>query len=159
MSTPFGGLSIDANTTASIAGGTAAKHTQGWAAHGVSAGGALDVVPSAANSRLTLRPGVYRVVGQMSVESEDISGTSGDDAGRVELKLYKGGSAVAGAAGEVYFEDSDRPQTVHIEDIVRVTPAQADAGTNYVELWWDATDASGNDVTVKNGRLLAYRLD
>jgi hypothetical protein len=158
MNTPYGGMTIAANTTVTIAGGTAAKHTQGWAAHGVSRHGALDVTPDVDNSRLTLKAGVYRVVGQMSVEFEDFSGTSGDDAGRCELKIYAAGSAVSGAAGEFDMVDSDRPQTVTIEDIIEITAAQVVAATNYVELYWDATDASGNDITVKNGKLLAYRL-
>lgn len=159
MTIPYGGLTVAANTTASIAGGVAAKYTEGWASHSVSRRGALDVTPDADNSRLTLKPGIYLVVGNLSIEFEDISGTSGDDAGRAELKIYAAGAAVGGAVGEFDMQDSDRPQTVTVIDHVEITAAQEAAGTNYVELYLDATDASGNDVTVKSGKLLAYRLN
>lgn len=156
----YGGLQIAGNTTASIAGGTAAKHTQGWAAHNISQHGDAAVTPSVANSRLTLVQGVYQVTGIMSVETEGVgaSGTSGDAIGRMKLKLYQGGSAVSGASGEVDFQATDRPQTIVIQDIIEITKAQVDAGTNYVELWWDATDASGNDIIVGDGKLLAVKL-
>lgn len=155
----YGGLSINANTTAAIAPNTAAKYTQGWAAHSVSQHGDLSVVASAANSRLTLKQGIYEVKANLVVETEDISGTSGDDAGDVTFQLYKGGSAVAGAVAVTNHQDSDRRQTVSIVDIVEVTKAQVDAGTNYVELYVSSGDASGNDITVTNGRFLATRLN
>lgn len=155
----YGGLSINANTTAAIAPNTAAKYTQGWAAHGVSQHGDGSVTPSAANSRLTLAQGVYEILANLTVETEDISHTSGDDAGIVTFQLYKGGSAVSGASAKMSHLDSDRPQAVVVADIVEVTAAQVTAGTNYVELYVSSGDASGNDITVSNGRFLAKRLD
>src|SRR5690606_27925668 len=93
MSGEFGGLKISGNATASVAPGTAAKHTQGWAAMAVGLHGNLAVQESVANSRLICEPGVYLVNYQMSVESEDISGTSGDDAGVVEIEIFAAGVA------------------------------------------------------------------
>jgi len=154
----YGGLSINANTTAAIAPNTAAKYTQGWAAHGVSQHGDGSVSASAANSRLTLKAGVYEILVNLVVETELVSGTSGDAVGDVTFQLYKGGSAVSGALAKVNHQASDRPATVTIVDHVEVSAAQVTAGTNYVEVYAKSGDASGNDITVSNGRFLAKRL-
>lgn len=154
----YGGLQIAGNSTAAIAPGTAAKYTEGWAAHGVSQRGDTGVVASAANSRLTLDQGVWKIEITLTVETEDISGTSGDDAGVIAFLLYKGGSAVSGAKATIDAQDSDRPQSVTILDIVEVTKANVDDSANYVELYVDATDASGNDITVSDAKFLAFKL-
>jgi len=157
MRQSYGALVINNNTTPSRAPNAAAVHTQGWAAHGVSQHGDQSVPPTPATGKLTLVPGVYQIVVSLAIETEDISGTSGDGVGLVSAQLYKGGSAVGGTKRTVSMLAVDRPQSIHIEDIVEITEAQAEAGTNYVQLFLSSGDASGNDVTVTNAIFAAYR--
>src|SRR5690606_13155625 len=112
------GLKISGNSTAAIAPGTAAKYTQGWAAHAGAKQGDAAVTEDSTNSRLTLARGIYHVVANITVETEDPSGTSGDDNGTIAFKLYKGGSEVSGALAKVNMQDLDRPQTVCIDEVV-----------------------------------------
>lgn len=158
MRQSYGALVINANTTPSRAPNAAAVHTQGWAAHGVSQHGDQSVTPATATGKLTLVPGVYRVTASLAIETEDISGTSGDAIGLVSAQLYKGGSAIGGTKRTVSMLAHDRPQVVQIEDIVEITEAQAEAATNYVQVYLSSGDASGNDVTVSNAIFAAYRL-
>lgn len=159
MRQPFGALIINSNTTPSRAPNAAAVHTQGWAAHGVSQNGEGSVTPVAASGKLTLAEGVYRVEASLAIETEDYSGTSGDAIGLVSAQLYKGGSALSGTKRTLSMLAHDRPQSVHLVDIVRVTAAQVEAATNYVQVFLSSGDANGNDVTVSNGILAATRLD
>ena len=158
MRQSYGALVINNNTTPSRAPNAAAVHTQGWAAHAVSQQGDQSVTPAASTGKLTLAAGVYRVVASLAIETEDISGTSGDGIGLVSAQLYKGGSAVSGTKRTVSMIAIDRPQSVHLEDIVQITEAQVEAATNYVQVYLSSGDASGNDVTVNNGILAAYRM-
>lgn len=158
MCLAYGALSINANSTSVPAPFAAAKFTQGWAAHGVSQHGVLDVVPSVSNSRLTCLPGVYRVTFNAEAETDQVSGTSGDGVGNVSFQLYQAGVAVSGAIAKMNAVAVDRPQTIAIHDIVEITKAQLDAGTNYLEIYFSGGDASGNDVTVRNARFIAERI-
>lgn len=158
MRLSYGGLKIAANTTAHLVPATAAKYTTGWAAHGVGQHGDTGVTASATNSKLTLTQGVWKVDIQLVVETDVVSGTSGDSVGVITFTLYKGGAAVTNAVAKIDAQASDRPQTIFITDIVEVTAAQVAASTNYVELYCAATDASGNDIIVRNGVFLATRL-
>jgi len=153
----YGGLKISDNTAPSIAPGTAAKHTEGWAAMGVGSHGSLAVQESAANSRLICEPGVYHVSYQMTVESEDVSGTSGDAAGVVNAEIYAAGVAT-GLSAKTNHTGSDLAQSVTVIGLVEITDAQKDAGTNYIEGYIASGDGSGNDVTVRDAQLVALRV-
>lgn len=158
MSTPFGGLQIAGNTTATIAPNTAAKHTQGWAAISPDGGGDLSVVASVANSRLTLVEGVYDVKCCLSIQTEAITATSGDDVGQLTGQVYRGGSAVAGTKGVMHILSNTRPGVLSFGGLVAITAAQVAAGTNYVEAYLKSGDASGNDIKVLEGQFYAVRL-
>jgi len=159
MATAFGALSINGNATPSLVPNVAAKYTQGWAAHSVSQRGNRSVTVSAANSRLTLVPGVYEVELNLTAETEDVSGTSQADAiGVVTFQLRRGGVALAGAVAQLDAQAVDRPQTISIHDIVEITRAHVTAGTNYVEVYHSSGDAAGTDILIANGRFIAKRL-
>lgn len=158
MQVAYGGLQIAANTTPSLAPATAAKHTQGWAAIAAAQHGAQEIAASVANSRLTLVPGVYLVVWQASLETEDISGTSGDGIGDVTLQIARGGTVVAGTRARMNHQNVDRLQSATALGLIEITQAQADASTNYVEPFIQSGDASGNDVTVREGQFFALKL-
>jgi hypothetical protein len=155
----YGGLQIAGNTTAIIVPAAGAKLTQGWAAIAASRHGYGDVVPSVADSRLTLVPGVYKVEANLTLETETDAGTSGDGVGIIAGQLFVGGVAVAGTKARIDVQGVDRPQLLRPCGIIEITQAQADAGTNYVEVYLTATDASGNDVTISEGQFLAVKLN
>lgn len=154
----YGALKIAGNTTATYAPNAAAKLTQGWAAHGVSQQGDAAVAPSAANSRLVLQPGVYLVQLSLEAEGESAGGTSGDATGVITFQLYQAGVALTGPKTQIDTQAADRPQSVHLHDIVHITKAQYEAGTNYVEVYHAGGDASGNDVLVSNAVFSAVRI-
>ena len=158
MRTSYGALKIAANTTPSVAPNTPAAFTTGWAAHGVSQQGDASVTPVAASGKLTLVEGVYRVCASLAFETENISGTSGDDSNDVSFTLYAGGSALSGTKRSVNQQALDRPACVQTEDIVEITSAMVDAGTNYVQLYSSSGASNGTDITVTNGILSALRL-
>lgn len=158
MCLAYGGLQISGNSTAFTVPNAAAKYTQGWEAHAVSQHGNADVAPSTSNSRLVLLPGVYKVTFNAVVETEVVSGTSGDSVGTVSFQLYKAGTAVDGAKAKVNALAADRPQTATVVDIVEITEAQRTAGTNYVEIYASSGDASGNDIVISDATFLAERL-
>lgn len=157
----FGGLQIAGNATPTIAPAAGAKHTQGWAAIAASAHGDQSVTASVASSRLTLKQGTYLVTFNGSVQTEDVSGTSGDDAGIVTFQIFKGGSAVAGTKGRVDYQDQERPAIISCMGIIEIAESEVEASTptNYVEMYAIAADASGNDITVLEAQFFAIRLN
>jgi hypothetical protein len=150
----FGGLYVTGNTTAFLAPNAGAKYTTGWTAFGHS-GGDLTVKEDAANSKLTLRPGVYRVSFSASIETEDISGTSGDYAGILTFTIRKDGVAVAGLKAQVNQDAADKPANVAITGLLRVLTTDTGDITVYVA----SGDANGNDVTIKEAQLVVEKVD
>jgi hypothetical protein len=148
-----GGLYINNSAAAVVVGAAAAKLNLTFSAMG-SQHGDLTVYEDTTNKRLRLLPGRYLVQASLTVETEDISGTSGDDAGDLTFELYKDGVAT-GFKQKVNVQDSDRPQSLTIVGIIEVA-----AGANgYLELYGSASDASGNDVTVRNLQMTALHLN
>lgn len=157
--TPYGALSINASSTAFYVGPTASPtKLTGWSAHSVRQEGDLSVVPNTTDSRLTLQPGIYRVVAKLDMEGETVGGTSGDAVGFITGQLFKAGVAVSGAVDRADVVADGTPDGLHIEDIIEITEAQKVAGTNYVDVRLSSADASGNDVIVRNARLIAYKI-
>jgi hypothetical protein len=153
-----GGLYVTANTTAFYAPGAASQYTTGWAAFG-SQKGDLTVTEDATNSKLTLKPGRYLVKFHASVETEVVSGTSGDSVGIVAFQLYKDlvatPTAITGAKASVDAQAADRPTNVSLEAIVTI--ASTDSGD--VMIYVDPTDASGNDIVISEAQLIAIQVD
>lgn len=149
-----GGLYVNGNTTAVLAAAVAAKYTQGWTAFGTQRGD-LTITEGATAGTLTCKPGKYMVHACLSVETEDISGTSGDDVGIVHFSVYKDSSAVTGLKSSVHCLDSDRPQNVVICGPVEVDAADTGALSLYVS----TTDASGNDICVTQAQFTAWPID
>ena len=133
-----GGLYVTGNSTAFIAPYTATKYTTGWAAFGNQHGN-LTVEESATNSRLTLKPGKYLVTFSASVETDVVSGTSGDSVGIVTFAVYKDQAAVTGLAQKVDAQAADRPASVAICGLVEVEAT--DSGQ--VEVFVSSGDSSG----------------
>lgn len=146
----YGGLYVSGNTTAIVAYNTAAAYTTGWVAYGLGRGD-LTVTENATAGTLTCGPGVYEVWLTGDVETEDISGTSGDDVGVVTFQVYKDGVAEAGVKTTVDLEESDRAHNFCAHGFVEV-----DAGdTGELAVYVSSADSSGNDVTVKNCQFTA----
>lgn len=154
-----------------IAGGTAALYcpnagvkltstnTPTLAANGASRQGDNSVVPAASTGRLTLQPGVYQVRASLTIEGEFSSGTSGDAVGVITGQLYRAGVAVAGSKGKAHTQTEGQTAVLSFGDIVEITYAQKEAGTNYVEFFLFGGDANGNDVIISEGQITALRLD
>ena len=159
----FGGLEIRANTAAGIVPAAVAKVTaavagSAWTANAVTAHGNLGVVPDVTNSRLTLKPGIYEIVFNACIEGATVGGTSGDATGNINFRLYQGGVA-SGILCPSQITDASTKTQVTMMGLVEVTQAQADAGTNYVEVYANADDASGNDIIVREAQFYAKHID
>lgn len=161
MQCEYGGLQIAAgsgNFQCLPTVGRELGSTVGWAEIAAGRHGNKGVVPSTSTGRLTLQPGVYKVDLNLTLEGNYSSGTSGDYAGVVSAQLSVAGSLVAGTKTKVQTITEGLPMNVAVNAIVEITNAQLVAGTNYVSAYLIGGDASGNDVTVTEGRLLAQRL-
>lgn len=153
----YGGLYVTggtANFTVPAAGaefifGTAIAPSQ----HGNQA-----VVGSTSTGRLTLSPGVYKVDLDMTIEGNHSSGFSGDFAGVITASIARAGVLLTGTKTKVQTITEGLPMACHVSAIVEISQALQDAGTNYVAPWLIAADASGNDIVVTEGRILAVRL-
>ena len=157
MSVPVCGLKISGSTTAQSAPATAAAYTTGWAALGLSQHGELSGVASAANSRLTLKPGLYRCEFSASVEADTGAGPTGEQA---EFTIRRGGSAIADdKPGRADFQGIDRPVDVQAVALVEITPAHVTASTNYVQVYIAADTSPAIDTMVRDALFVAYRLD
>lgn len=158
MNVPFGGLYITAGATALAPTSTAAKVNPAtdWTAMAATAHGDLSVVPSAANGRLTLKPGIYEVNFQASVNQTDTSGTS--EAGqRNELvfQVYLDQVAVAGTKSVISGRDVENTQTVSITSIIEV----AAGAVGQCEIYCLTRDVASMDATILEARFTAKRLD
>jgi len=146
----YGGLYITGNSTAFYVPHAAAKYTTGWVAFAKGRGD-LTVTESATNSRLTVKPGVYLVTLHMTIETEVVSGTSGDSVGIITVGIRKDQSQVTGLKAKLDSQAADRPHNVNIVGLVEVD--STDSGQ--LEVYVDATDASGNDVVVSEAQFCA----
>lgn len=159
MYTSFGGWKVTGNTTATLALNTPTDFATDLEELEASDNGCEDVSADTDSGKLTLNPGVYDVCGAFALETEDISGTSGDAAGDVYAQIYRGGAAY----GPKFFanhQGSDRLANIAFSYPVEITQASADAATptNYVTVRFGASDASGNDITVREGVFWAKKL-
>lgn len=159
----YGGFNIAGGTTALYCPNAGVKITSSnvptLAAGNASRGGDNSVVPAPSTGRLTLQPGVYQVRASLTIEGEFSSGTSGDAVGVITGQLYRAGVAVAGSKGKAHTQTEGQATVLSFGDIVEVTYAQKEAGTNHVEFYLFGGDASGNDVIVSEGQITALRLD
>jgi len=149
-----GGLYITGNTTAFVAPNTAAQYTTGWAAFG-SQKGDQTVVESASGSKLTLKPGRYFVTLNLTVETEDISGSCDDDTGIITFGVRKDGTQVTGLKAKLDSQDSDRPHNISIAGIVTVASTDTGDLTVYVE----SNEVAGNDICISEGQFCAHLID
>lgn len=161
--TAYGGFTIaDGVTSVAIqAAGTklTSSNVPTLAASTVSKKGDTSVVETISTGRIKLKPGVYKVDARLCLEGDQVSGTSGDAIGNITGQVWLAGAAVAGTKGIINSQAADQPATLSFGGLVEVTKAQQDAGTNYVEIYLTATDASGNDVTIRQGQVTVQRLD
>lgn len=163
MESPFGGLQIaggSANFNAANAG-TELGSGVSWAAITPATHGDASVSASTSTGRLTLKPGLYLVLLDLTVEGNHSSGQSGDFAGVITAQLASGGSLVAGTKSKTQTITEGLPMNLHVSAFVEITQASADASTptNYVSAYLLGGDASGNDVVISEGRLSAIRLN
>lgn len=149
----YGSLYITGNTTPQLAA-NAGTTVAGWS-NGRS--GDKGAVPDAANNRLKLLPGDYFVSMNLSVETEDISGTSGDGVGDIKARLALNGTAITGMVARFNQQAVDRPASVSLSGIVHV-PYDEDNNYGYLTAVLAGVDASGNDVTVDEAQLSAVKV-
>jgi len=156
----FGGFKIAAQSTTLIAPLAGVKLTStncGLAVIAASAHGDLTVVPTLTTGRLTVEPGVYDVRLELSLEGDQVSGTSGDAIGNITSQIYVAGAAVAGTKAVLNSVAADQLKQLNSSCLVEVTADQKAAGTNYIEAYVFGGDASGNDITIREGRFLAIK--
>lgn len=143
-----GALYIHNNSTPQTAQAAGAKIT-GFSAFGISTLGNQAVTETPASNRLVAgTSGLFMASAQASIETEDISGTSGDDAGNVSIQLAKNGTLITGTKAGGTHADSDGLQSLAIPPI----PVRLNKG-DYIELFAVSDDASGNDITVRQAQL------
>lgn len=150
----YGQLYITGNTTPQSALNAGSTVT-GWS-NGNS--GDKGAVPDAANYRLKLLPGDYFVTLNLSVQTEDISGTSGDGVGDIKARLALNGTAITGMVARFNQQAVDRPASVSLSGIVRVPYVSASTIYSYLTAVIAGVDASGNDVTIDEGQLSAVKV-
>jgi len=160
-----GGIYLTGNSIAFYAPAAATQFTSvNFTAFG-SQEGDLTVTEDATNSKLTLKPGRYLLSFTASVETEVVSGTSGDSVGIVSFLLYKDlvatPTAIAGAKASVDSQAADRPTNVSITALVDINAANASqsADSGDVMVYVDATDASGNDIVISEAQFTAVKVD
>jgi hypothetical protein len=156
MSLAYGGLQIAGGSTPITTAVAAAKVTAGWAAIAAAGHGDLSIVPSAANSRLTLKPGVYLVTFSGSAEQTGTSGIS--EVGVVyetTFQLYKDQAAIAGMKAVIDSDpDEESIKQVHIQGIVEVAAGAAGQLEVYI-----SSSVASLDVIVREGQFNAVKLD
>lgn len=159
MTCEYGGLQITGGSGNFNCKPTVGTEISTWTAD-IAAGqhGNLAVQGDETTGRLTLEPGVYKVDLNLTLEGNYSSGTSGDYAGVITAQLSRGGTLVAGTKSAVQTATEGLKMGVTVNAIVEITAAQKAASTNYVSAYLIGGDASGNDVTITEGRLLAQRL-
>lgn len=162
MNVPFGEMWITGNTTIELSGATATILDTGWTAGTVSRHGDLSVTVDATTGKFTLVPGTYKFHFNASVEAPETSGsaTSGDAQGEIIFGLYQGGTVVAGSKAIVEVDTVGAGRQVVVEKIVEITETvyEASTPTNYVQIGMVSTDASGNDLLIKEGHFSVIRL-
>lgn len=150
----FAAMHKTGNTTATIAA-AAGTAIAGLTAAAASRHGEGALTLDATNGKMTATSrGVYAFAAQASLETEDISGTSGDAAGHVGIALMKNGTLVAGTKSLTSHGGVDDLQAVAIPPY----PLELEID-DYVQVCAVATDASGNDVTVRELQFTAIRIN
>lgn len=154
MKVPFAHMYITGNTTPTTAQALGNAIT-GWTNGATSRRGEASITQAPTTGRFTAAAaGIYMLSAQASFETEDISGTSGDGVGNLGIALAKNGTIIAGtkcmlnqAAIDLLKVGSIPPWPVSlaVDDYVTVV------------LW--SSDASGNDVTVREAQFSAFRVD
>lgn len=154
----FGGWRFSANALADIASATGRKISKGLSALAKLCSSRA-VVFDAATFQAACIQGTYKLEASLSVETEDISGTSGDGVGNIRFQFRKNGVLIDGAEGQVNHQAIDRPAAISILGVVEITAAEVTAGTNTIALYATSTDASGNDYTIRYGHVLITKID
>lgn len=154
MNTAFAAMHITGNSTPTT-GQAAGKAITGWTAAAASRHGEGALTLDATNGKMTATSrGVYAFSGQASFETEDISGTSGDGVGNLGLALAKNGTIVAGTKCLINQAAIDLLKVAVIANY----PLELEID-DYVTLVVFTSDASGNDVTVREAQFTAIRLN
>jgi len=151
----YGGIQLAGNTTAtSVSVAPAILNPTGkWAVIAASQHGNQSVVASAADGKLTLVPGVYKVSLALTCQY--------GPTGIVRIQVYRGGSAVAGVKAQASTESSatnGAAKTLFCEGIIEITQAQMDASTNYIEPYVYG-DQALNPTLFTEGQFLAVKLN
>ena len=161
MNNHVAGLYIDDSSTIQSALAAGSLVT-GWTAHEDLLHGDASIDANTTDSRLDLKPGIYLVFFEATVEAPGTSGsaTSGDAQGEIVFQLYQGGTALDGAKSSIDDATVGSPEHVAITFPVEITEAQYEASTptNYVDVRAAGVDSSGNDVLISQARLYAVRL-
>jgi hypothetical protein len=155
MSQTFGGLQVLLNVTG-ITAGAVTKYTQGWSALVPTPHGALDVVPSVANSNLTLIEGNYMLDFNATIQQNGTSGIS--TAGVVEeitIQAYLDGVALAGALCVVTENELNAVQCVGFKLPINV----AHGAAGVLDIRTSSTEVGGSDLTIRNANFVAVRMD
>lgn len=157
MTNAFGGMYITGGTldaAPAVAAAALAPATNGWAAIAAGNHGDLSVVPTVATGKLTLKPGVYKVHFDASVEFTDTSTTS--EAGvtnEVTFQFRKDGAAITGAKAIIDCADFEGVRNVSLDEIIEV--AASDTGAIQVFISAGLTV----DMIVREGHFNAVRLN
>lgn len=150
----YGGIHLAGNTTTTAVTVAPAKlnPSEAWAAIAASQQGNQSIVASAANAKLTLLQGFYKVSLSLTLQYGATS--------VVQTQVYRGGSAIAGMKASGSAESSGTngaAKTLVVEGIVEITEAQVTAGTNYIEPYVNSdTNAT---CLFSEGQFLAVKLD
>jgi hypothetical protein len=163
----FGGMYItggSVNVNALAAGTELGAQTPGWTDIATAVcpnNGHGGVTPAASTGRLSLTPGKWLVLADLTVEGNYSSGQSGDALGVIIAALHKGGTLITGSKTKFQTITEGLPMHAHISQLVEIAQSTQDASTptNYVSVYLYGVDASGNDVVVTEARLIAIRLD
>jgi hypothetical protein len=160
MNNPVAAMHITGNTTLFSVPAAGAALNVGWTANEGLLHGDTSVDTTVADGKLVLKPGIYQVTAELYIEAPATSdaNTSGDAFGEIFASIYRAGSLVAGTKAACQLDDVTEIKNLVINYPVEITVAQYEAGTNYVQVYLSATDSSGNDVLVTEGRLVAVRL-
>lgn len=160
MNNPVAAIHITGNTTLFNAPAAGAALNVGWVANEALLHGDASIDTTIADGKLVLKPGIYQISAELYIEAPATSdgNTSGDAFGEIFAKLHVAGSAVAGTKAACQLDDVTEIKNLIINYPVEITEAQYEADTNYVQVFLNSTDASGNDVLVTEGRLVAVRL-
>lgn len=172
MTSEFGGMQV-ADGSANVrvlSTGTELSAAAGlaWALIAAATHGAASVVPNITTGRTLLKPGVYKVDVDLSVENNDTSGESSEDQAanpdQLDFYLARGETPfpteIAGTKTRVAIEEG-LPVAAHISAIIEITHTMLVDAENYVSLWAKTTFGGGSstDVRVSQARLIFTRLD